>query len=180
MSIRAAIPFELLKIPQTVEFFQFGPVKIFNSQVFAKSKLSYAFVNIKPFAPGHSLVSPLRVVNTASKIRYKDLTPEEIYDWSCLVQVVAESLEKMYKGTSCSIIVQDGPEAGQTIPHLHAHIIPRKKDDMEDPDSIYEKVDNNEGTLKTQEEMAELATETKKYVELVANSKAVGCMKDEN
>ncbi|UKJ88791.2 bis-(5'-nucleosyl)-[tri-or tetra-] phosphatase [Theileria orientalis] len=174
MSIRAGIPFELLKIPQTVEFFQFGPVKIFNSQVFAKSKLSYAFVNIKPFAPGHSLVSPLRVVN-----RYKDLTPEEIYDWSCLVQVVAESLEKMYKGTSCSIIVQDGPEAGQTIPHLHAHIIPRKKDDMEDPDSIYEKVDNNEGTLKTAEEMAELATETKKYIELVANSKAVGCMKEE-
>uniref|UniRef100_A0A3B0MV37 Bis(5'-adenosyl)-triphosphatase n=1 Tax=Theileria annulata TaxID=5874 RepID=A0A3B0MV37_THEAN len=172
MVIRRSFCLELLKIPSNVEFYAFGHVKIHNSQVFAKTKSSYAFTNIKPFAPGHSLVSPLRVVP-----RYKDLTPQELYDWSCLVQVVAESLEKMYDSTSCSIIIQDGPEAGQTIPHLHAHIIPRKKNDIKDPDSIYSTIDNNEGKLKTLEEMAKLADETKKFVDLVMASKSVGCLK---
>ncbi|EKX72644.1 bis5'-nucleosyl-tri-or tetra- phosphatase, putative [Theileria equi strain WA] len=173
MPVRQYLGFELLKAPQNVESMLFGPKVIHKSQIFAKSRLSFAFTNIKPFAPGHSLVSPIRVVP-----RYKDLTPEEIYDWGCMVQVVAESLEKMYNCTSSSIIIQDGKEAGQTIPHLHAHIIPRKANDLEDPDSIYESVDNEEGTLRTMEEMEKTAAETEKFVKMVLESKCVGCLNE--
>ena len=37
-------------------------------------------------------------------------------------------------------IFQDGPEAGQTVPHVHVHIMPRVKGDFEPNDKIYTEV----------------------------------------
>lgn len=39
-----------------------------------------------------------------------------------------------------SFLVQDGPQAGQTVPHVHIHVIPRKKGDFENNDEIYDAV----------------------------------------
>lgn len=38
------------------------------------------------------------------------------------------------------LISQDGPQAGQTVPHVHIHIIPRKSGDFEKNDEIYDAV----------------------------------------
>lgn len=38
-------------------------------------------------------------------------------------------IEKEYKASALTITIQDGPLAGQTVPHVHIHIIPRYKDD---------------------------------------------------
>ena len=38
------------------------------------------------------------------------------------------------------ITYQDGPQAGQTVPHVHIHVIPRKKGDFEKNDEIYDAV----------------------------------------
>jgi bis(5'-adenosyl)-triphosphatase len=54
---------------------KFGPWTIDASEVFSKTSLSFAFVNLKPVVPGHVLVSPIRVVP-----RFADLTPEEVAD----------------------------------------------------------------------------------------------------
>ena len=54
---------------------QFGPFPIDDSQSFAETKLSFAFVNIKPVVPGHVLISPHRVVQS-----FEDLTAEEVSD----------------------------------------------------------------------------------------------------
>jgi diadenosine tetraphosphate (Ap4A) HIT family hydrolase len=35
---------------------------------------------------------------------------------------------------------QDGPQAGQTVAHVHIHVIPRKKGDFENNDEIYDAV----------------------------------------
>ncbi|KAK1353145.1 Bis(5'-adenosyl)-triphosphatase [Heracleum sosnowskyi] len=66
----------------------------------------------------------------------------------------------------------DGPQAGQTVPHVHIHIIPRKGGDFERNDEIYEAIDEKEKELKldldkdmkdrTLEEMAREAEEYKK------------------
>ena len=37
-------------------------------------------------------------------------------------------------------IYQDGPQAGQTVAHVHIHVIPRKKGDFENNDEIYDAV----------------------------------------
>lgn len=38
------------------------------------------------------------------------------------------------------ITYQDGPQAGQTVAHVHIHLIPRKKGDFEKNDEIYDAV----------------------------------------
>lgn len=38
------------------------------------------------------------------------------------------------------LISQDGPQAGQTVPHVHIHVIPRKSGDFEKKDEIYDAV----------------------------------------
>ncbi len=44
-----------------------------------------------------------------------------------------EIIEKKFSPASFNIGINDGPEAGQTVPHLHMHLIPRFKGDVPDP-----------------------------------------------
>ena len=48
--------------------FKFGSIALKTSQVFYKSDLSYAFVNISPVLPGHVLIAPLRCVKRFSEL----------------------------------------------------------------------------------------------------------------
>lgn len=41
------------------------------------------------------------------------------------LQKVHKFIEHIYKADALNIAIQDGPEAGQSVPHLHAHLIPR-------------------------------------------------------
>ncbi|KAG2614613.1 hypothetical protein PVAP13_3NG006576 [Panicum virgatum] len=50
--------------------------------------------------------------------------------------------------STCPPSSQDGPEAGQTVPHVHIHVIPRKKGDFEKNDEIYDAIDVKEKELK--------------------------------
>lgn len=43
---------------------------------------------------------------------------------------------------------QDGPEAGQTVPHVHIHILPRKVGDFERNDIVYDLIEDKERELK--------------------------------
>jgi bis(5'-adenosyl)-triphosphatase len=62
-------------------------------------------------------------------------------------------VERVYGATSLNIAVQDGVEAGQSVPHVHAHIIPRKKADLDakgGTDAVYDLLDGEEGDLGVQ------------------------------
>ncbi|KAF3792901.1 Bis(5'-adenosyl)-triphosphatase [Nymphaea thermarum] len=91
----------------------------------------------------HVLVCPKRIVK-----RFKDLTPEEVSDIWLTAHKVADKLELHYKGTSLTFTIQDGPEAGQSVPHVHVHIVPRKKGDFLNNDEIYDAIDEKERKLK--------------------------------
>lgn len=94
-----------------------------------------AFVNLKPILPGHVLISPLRVVP-----RFADMTVEEVSDLFRTVHRIGPVLEKLYGGSSLTIAVQDGKDAGQSVEHVHVHLIPRKKGDFANNDDIYAEV----------------------------------------
>ncbi|XP_015782741.1 deaminated glutathione amidase [Tetranychus urticae] len=113
--------------PDAESEYNFGPVKIHPSQVFYRTQHSYAFVNHRPFLPGHSLVAPLR----AGAVRVTDLTSAEITDFFTCIQKVQKALETEYSATSSSIAIQDGPDAGRSVEHLHAHVVARKPNDFE-------------------------------------------------
>ncbi|XP_049883842.1 nitrilase and fragile histidine triad fusion protein NitFhit isoform X2 [Pectinophora gossypiella] len=110
----------------------FGHVKVPESCVFYKTKYSYAFVNLRCVIPGHVLVAPLRVAE-----RNQDLTVEEAADFFNAVRLVQKLMEQVHNAQSCTVTIQDGPDAGQTIKHLHCHIMPRKKGDFIENDLIY-------------------------------------------
>ncbi|AET38703.1 bis(5'-adenosyl)-triphosphatase Ecym_3204 [Eremothecium cymbalariae DBVPG len=106
-------------------------------QIFYKTKHCYALVNLRPIVPGHILIVPLRT----SCIHLKDLNAEELSDYFKTLQVVQQFIQEEYRADSLNIAIQDGPEAGQTVPHLHTHVIPRYKLNNIG-DKIYQKMDN--------------------------------------
>uniref|UniRef100_A0A5F9D3F2 Bis(5'-adenosyl)-triphosphatase n=1 Tax=Oryctolagus cuniculus TaxID=9986 RepID=A0A5F9D3F2_RABIT len=81
------------------------------------------------------LVCPLRPVE-----RFRDLRPDEVADLFQATQRVGTVVEKHFQGTSLTFSIQDGPEAGQTVKHVHVHILPRKAGDFCRNDSIYDEV----------------------------------------
>ncbi|XP_050219767.1 bifunctional bis(5'-adenosyl)-triphosphatase/adenylylsulfatase FHIT [Mercurialis annua] len=125
------------------ENYVFGPYKIDPKEVFYSTPLSYALVNLRPVIPGHVLVCPRREVK-----RFADLTADEISDLWLVAQKVGNRLESHHQATSLTLTIQDGPQAGQTVPHVHIHILPRKGGDFQNNDEIYDAIDEKEKELK--------------------------------
>ena len=125
----------------TMKTVNFGGWKIAASEVFFTSSHSLGIVNYKPILDGHVLVLPKRQVP-----RLKDLLPEEQADFFNSIVTVSNKLEGIFKGTSLTITIQDGKEAGQTVEHLHCHLIPRSKGDYLNNDDIYRDIDHTSVT----------------------------------
>ncbi|XP_022731152.1 bifunctional bis(5'-adenosyl)-triphosphatase/adenylylsulfatase FHIT isoform X2 [Durio zibethinus] len=121
----------------------FGPYKVDPKEVFYSTPLSYAMVNLRPVVPGHVLVCPRREVK-----RFVDLTIDETTDLWLTAQRIGGGLECYHKASSLTFTIQDGPQAGQTVPHVHIHILPRKDGDFERNDEIYDAIDVKEKKLK--------------------------------
>ena len=66
------------------------------------------------------------------------------------VQRVSRTIERVFDASALNIAIQDGPDAGQSVPHVHAHIIPRKKHDLPEPDAIYQMMEGEDGDLANQ------------------------------
>lgn len=80
--------------------------------------------------------------------RFADLTAGEICDLWLTAQKVGRQLEVYHKASSLTLNIQDGPQAGQTVPHVHIHVVPRKEGDFENNDEIYDALDVKEKELK--------------------------------
>ncbi|KAI1394196.1 HIT-like protein [Hypoxylon trugodes] len=137
----------------------FGPFEV-TSQVFLTTPHSFALVNLKPLLPGHILICP----RTPYK-RLTDLTASELADLFQAVQRVQRMLARHYfspspsehrdgipEAGSFNIAIQDGAEAGQTVSHVHVHVIPRirgetAKEASGPGDQIYEKMAAEEGNV---------------------------------
>ncbi|KAF7816267.1 Bifunctional bis(5'-adenosyl)-triphosphatase/adenylylsulfatase FHIT [Senna tora] len=156
-------------IKMTSEHYTFGPYKIHQSEVFYSTHLSYAMVNLRPLLCLHVLICPKREVK-----RFVDLTADETSDLWLTAQKVGRQLENYHKASSLTFAIQDGPQAGQTVPHVHIHVVPRVGGDFEKNDEIYDAMDQKEKELKEKldldkerkdrslEEMAQEADEYRK------------------
>ncbi|KAK4511877.1 Protein vip1 [Mucor velutinosus] len=149
--------------------YRFGPHLILESQVFFKSNLSIGIVNLKPIAPSTPIIDVL-VLPKRNTPRLADLDRDETVDLMLSAQKIGNALEKHYGCTSLTMTIQDGPQAGQTVPHVHMHIIPRKAGDWENNDDVYEEldkkkqgVDNEDRTPRTEQEMSQEASELRPY-----------------
>lgn len=102
--------------------FGFGPkIQLAASQLFYASPLTVATVNLKPLCPGHVLVVPRRCVQYL-----RELTDAERTDLWRTVRVVQEAVCRVHGAVGCKLGVQDGREAGQSVAHVHVHILPQE------------------------------------------------------
>ncbi|XP_016982054.1 nitrilase and fragile histidine triad fusion protein NitFhit [Drosophila rhopaloa] len=104
--------------------------------IFYESEHCFAFTNLRCVVDGHVLVSTKRVTP-----RLCGLDCAEMADMFATVCMVQRLLEKIYKTTSATVTVQDGAQAGQTVPHVHFHVMPRRNGDFGHNDQIYVKLD---------------------------------------
>ena len=81
-----------------------------------------------PISPGHTLIIPKRHIGS-----FFDLYIAERSDLLGLLEKAKLDLENEFKPDGFNIGINDGPAAGQTVPHLHIHLIPRYAGDRVDP-----------------------------------------------
>jgi bis(5'-adenosyl)-triphosphatase len=92
---------------------------------FASTENFRAIYNLSPILPGHSLVIPVKHVTSLF-----DLDEEEISNFFSFARKVTAFLCEFYQSEAYDWSLQEGTEAGQSIDHLHLHIIPRKPGDL--------------------------------------------------
>jgi diadenosine tetraphosphate (Ap4A) HIT family hydrolase len=81
-----------------------------------------------PVSLGHTLLIPRRHVET-----FFELGKEEREDFFNLLLEMHDRLQHQYEPDGFNIGINIGPAAGQTIAHLHIHLIPRYLGDVENP-----------------------------------------------
>jgi diadenosine tetraphosphate (Ap4A) HIT family hydrolase len=92
------------------------------------NELAYSARDTYPASPGHSVVIPKRHVSS-----FFDLTPDEVSACMELIREERKLLDKEFSPDGYNIGVNIGQAAGQSIMHVHIHIIPRYKGDVENP-----------------------------------------------
>lgn len=81
-----------------------------------------------PVSSGHTLIIPRRHVAS-----YFEITPDERLAMLSLLERTKSALDKEFSPDGYNIGVNDGQAAGQTVMHLHMHLIPRYEGDLPDP-----------------------------------------------
>jgi diadenosine tetraphosphate (Ap4A) HIT family hydrolase len=81
-----------------------------------------------PVSPGHTLVIPRRHVAS-----FFDVAEAERAGMMSLLAAARDDLEREFHPAGYNVGINDGAAAGQTVPHLHIHLIPRYAGDRDDP-----------------------------------------------
>ena len=55
---------------------------------------------------------------------------------------MGSTVEPHFGCGSLTLAIQDGPLAGQTVPHVHVHVLPRKAGDFAANDEVYDAIDD--------------------------------------
>jgi histidine triad (HIT) family protein len=99
-----------------------------SARVIMENERAMAMLDAFPLAAGHTLVIP--------KLHYAKVQEMSEQDAMAVFEIiwkVASAVEAESQVNASTIAIHNGTEAGQEIPHMHAHIVPRKRDDGAGP-----------------------------------------------
>ena len=122
----------------TVEDCIFCSKKVKGKSFCSTSKFS-AIYNLSPVLPGHSLIIPNTHYTSLAELKEEDLAEMTIF-----ARKITSVLKTAFQCDGFDWTIQDGISAGQTVPHLHLHVIPRKPFDLNEAEEWYSKISNNE------------------------------------
>ena len=94
----------------------------------AENELAFAIYDKFPVNKGHALIIPKRHFET-----FFEATEEEIKAIYSLLHQVKKIIDSELKPAGYNVGINVGYYAGQTVMHLHVHLIPRYKGDVENP-----------------------------------------------
>ena len=97
-------------------------------RIVLQNNSAIAMYDAYPVSPGHLLIIPTRHVAS-----WFDTDDTEKQDMLKLLATARSYLHNAHQADACNIGINDGAVAGQTVPHLHIHLIPRYPGDMPDP-----------------------------------------------
>ena len=83
-----------------------------------------AFLDINPLAEGHVLLIPKHAAE-----RIEDLPPDEAAELGRQVPILVRKVMAATGAPGCNVLLNNGTVAGQEVPYVHFHIIPRRPDD---------------------------------------------------
>ena len=93
-----------------------------DAKIISESEHSVAFLDAFPLAKGHSLVIP--------KKHYAKIQEIPLVENTDLFSLVHQVIGKVDSITGATLVaVHNGRDAGQEIPHVHVHLVPRTKGD---------------------------------------------------
>jgi histidine triad (HIT) family protein len=96
------------------------------AKIIKETKNSLAFLDAFPLTKGHALVVPKKHYE-----KIQDMTRDDNQD---LFETVRQVVAKVDSLTGATLVAaHNGRGAGQEIPHVHVHLIPRSKDDSAGP-----------------------------------------------
>lgn len=136
--------------------------------VFMSSANCRVIYNKAPILPGHSLVIPADHYESAL-----DMPPPLAHELFALSLQAAQGLMKVFNANGFDWTIQDGAAAGQTVPHVHLHLIPRFKDDLPNPGDWYPElmrlnetvIDSARRPAYSDEELADIAAKIKERLQ---------------
>lgn len=97
-------------------------------RIFHAGKLTLGLWDAFPVSPGHALLVPKRHVAS-----WFEAASEEQAELLAGVELARLEIEKDHQPDGFNVGINIGPAAGQTVPHLHVHVIPRYSGDVADP-----------------------------------------------
>jgi bis(5'-adenosyl)-triphosphatase len=103
-----------------------------NNSAFIESPNFLVIYNNAPILPGHSLVIPKNHIESLL-----ELNQTELFEFIQLSIKATKIILKVFKADSFNWTIQEKPEAGQTVSHLHLHIFPRHDKDLPNPGDWY-------------------------------------------
>ncbi|MFS0755862.1 MULTISPECIES: HIT family protein [Noviherbaspirillum] len=98
------------------------------ARIIAENEFAIAIRDGFPVSPGHTLIIPRRHIGS-----FFDTTLDERSALLALLDKTKIDLDKEFAPAGYNIGINDGQAAGQTVMHLHMHLIPRYAGDLPDP-----------------------------------------------
>ena len=94
------------------------------TRVIMENEKAMALLDAFPLAAGHTLIIP--------KLHYAKVQEMSIEDARAVFEIIWKVTSAVEEGSQVNasiIAIHNGSEAGQEVPHVHVHIVPRRRDD---------------------------------------------------
>ena len=134
--MRMAYPLYIIRMLLTIAYYIVNMNCVFckiinghiSARIIAQNDKAIAFLDAFPLSLGHTLVVP-----KPHYYKIQDMDKEHSSAVFDLLWKLSAPIERAVKSNASTVAIHNGKDAGQEVPHVHVHIIPRTPDDGAGP-----------------------------------------------